>query len=165
MDAHSRAWAMAVACSALVLIIASVSIAQTSSRGAMQQEMTKQKSLMSDGSRKIMDASKKMQEAMSILETKKDYSKASQLIIEAYRTMVEGEKLTAYAERIDTALLQDLRQAEEAGRPMIKGAKLMRNGLRMITEDEQALSRARKITREAHGMSGRGKKIVTALQL
>jgi hypothetical protein len=48
---------------------------------------------------------------------------------------------------------------------MLQGARLMRNGMTMMMKDENALSRAHKITREGQGMLERGQKIVTAAQL
>jgi HD superfamily phosphodiesterase len=116
MQPQFKTWTVALACSALVLIVTPHSIAQTSSKGTTQQEMAKQKTLMSDGSQKVMDASKKMREAMRILDTKRDYAKAKQLLTEADKTMAEGQKLIAEAENIDVTLLQDLRRNEDARR-------------------------------------------------
>jgi hypothetical protein len=165
MRAQSRVWTVALICSALMFITAPRSIAQTSSQSTMQQEMTKQETLMSDGSQKVVDASKKMQEAMKILETGKDYAKARQLMTEADKTMKQGQELIASAEKIDATMLQELRRGEEAGREMMKGAKLMRNGMQMMMKDEQALSRATRLTREGHGMLERGQKVVMSRQL
>ena len=120
MQSQFRSWTVALACSALVLIVAPQSIAQTLSNGTAQQAMTKQQALMTDGSQKVMDASKKMQHAVQILNEKGDYAKARQLLAEANKTMTQGAKLIAYAERIDAALLQDVRRTEEAGRQMMK---------------------------------------------
>jgi hypothetical protein len=165
MEAQFKSWAVALACSTLVLMVTPAAIAQASSKGTMQEEMTNQQNLMSEGSQKVTDASKKLQEAMRNLETKQDYAKARQMITEAGKTMMDGEKLLAHAQRIDARLLQDIKRTGEAGRKMMEGARLMRNGMTMMMKDEKALSRAHKITREGQGMLDRSQKIVTSAQL
>jgi hypothetical protein len=165
MEAQFKAWTVALACSALVLIVTPASIAQATSKGTMQEEITKQQNLMSEGSQKVTDASKTLQEAMRILETKQDYAKARQMITEADKTMADGEKLLTDAQRIDASLLQEIRKTGEAGRKMMQGARLIRNGITMMMKDERALSRAHKITREGQGLLERSQMIVTAPQL
>jgi hypothetical protein len=164
MEGQFKAWTTALACSALVLIVTPAAIAQTSSKGNMQEEITKQQNLMSEGSQKVMDASKKFQEAMRILETRQDYAKARQMITEADKTVADGEKLLTEAQRIDASLLQDIRRTGETGRKLMQGARLMRNGITMMMKDEKALSRAHRITREGQGMLERSQKIVMAPQ-
>jgi hypothetical protein len=165
MQAKFNAWTVALACSALVLIVTLPINAQASSKVTLQEELTKQQNLLSDGSQKLTDAAKDFQEAMSILQTKRDYAKARQMMTQADKTLADGEKLLSNAQRIDAKLLQEIKRTGEAGRKMMKGARLMRDGLTMAMKDEKALSRAHKITREGQGMLERGQKIVAAPQL
>ncbi|MGO9119593.1 MAG: hypothetical protein ACLQPD_18535 [Desulfomonilaceae bacterium] len=100
---------------------------------------------------------------MSLLDAKQDYAKARQMITEADKTMAVGEKELSEAQRVDVKLLQDIRRSEEAGRKMMIGAKLMRNGVTMLMKDEKAVSTAHKIAGEGQGILDRVQKTVSQL--
>ena len=164
IPAQFKTWTVALACSALVLILAPHSIAQTSSKGSMQQEVTKQQALMSDGSQKVLGASRKCQEAMRILEPKRDHTKAGQMTTEANKRMADGEKQLIEVQKLDALLLEEIGGFGEPSQKMTHGTKLMRNGMPLM-KDEEALSSAQKITREGQGMLERGQKIVMTPRL
>ena len=138
MQAQSRAWTVALACSALwLLVAANHSFARTSANSPRHHKITRQKFSMPDGSQKLM----------------------------ADKTVFERRILFAHAERLDAILVQDLRRAEEAARQMMKRAKLIRNAMQMIIKDEQAMSRAQKTPSEGHGILERSQMILAAPRL
>jgi hypothetical protein len=164
MQAQFKAWVVALGCSALVIIVPARSIAQTSPKDPMQQEVMRQQTLMFDGSQKVMDASMKMQGAMKLLEIDRDHSKSKQIIAEAERTMADGEKMIADARKTEVKLTEDLTRTGSAGRRIMEGARLVRSGMLMVMKDEQALSGAQKIVKQGNTMLEQGQKIVAAAQ-
>jgi len=162
MPVQFKAWTVALACSAVVLMVAPQAIAQTSPKGTMQQQITKRQALMSEGSQKIMDASKKLREAMKIMQEQKGYPRARQMMTHADKTMLQGERLLNGASKIDAMLLQDTRTSLEAERKMMKGARLMQNGMLTMMNDEKALSRAHRIVTEGHDLLKQGQNAVMA---
>ncbi len=154
---------MALACGALAIILTHPAIAQTSSKGALQEQLTKEQELTTDGSQKLMDASKKFDEAMRILDSNQDYAKAKQMITEAAWIVAAGDKELSEAQRLDVKLLQDIRKSEQAGQKMVEGASIMRYGARMLMKQEKAASRAHKIMGEGQGILDRAQKTVSQL--
>ncbi len=154
---------MALACGALAIILTHPTIAQASSKGALQEQLTKEQELTTDGSQKLMDASKKFDEAMNLLDTKQDYAKAIKTVTEADWTMAAGEKELSEAQKLDDKLLQEIRKSEQSGQKMVEGASIMRYGARMLMKQEKAGSRAHKIVGEGKGILDKAQE--TASQL
>jgi len=165
MKAQWRTWAATIACCAFALVVAPHASVQAMPRGAIQNEITKQEALMNDAFQGILGASKLWQKNMTILETNNDNAELEHMMTEADKAVAKGDNMLAHAHRIDIGLPQDIKRYEELNRKMMKAARLVRSGMLMMVEHEQALSRAHNNMREGHGMLDRTQKIVTALQL
>lgn len=76
MRTQIKIWTVGLTSSALVQIVTPPTTAQASSKGTLREQTTKQRNPITEGSQKVADASKKLQEAMRIIATKHHYARA-----------------------------------------------------------------------------------------
>lgn len=139
---------MLFACLASVAAAPVKATAQSGSKCSDDETVTRDKTMVFDGSKQVMARAKMMREAMRTMREDKNPSKARQVIADAEIIIGEGE--TTLGQALEMAkkhseVKEKLRLVTERYNLMIQGAKIMRTGMMkaeaMLAEGPNQLAR------------------------
>ena len=131
-----------------------------------RQEMISARSMAQNGSRKMMDGAKMLQESMNIMKQSKDKAKATAMMNIAIQMMAEGEKMVTEAQELaqkNPSIKGQLKPIISSCVKMMGGCQLMREGAGMMLDNEhdrswaeETVAKGRKRANEAARKIERG---------
>lgn len=131
-----------------------------------KQEMISARSMAQNGSRKMMDGAKMLQESMNIMKQSKDKAKATAMLNIAIQMMAEGEKMVTEAQELaqkHPSIKGQMKPIISSCVKMMGGCQLMREGAGMMLGNEhdrswaeETVAKGRKRANEAARKIERG---------
>jgi hypothetical protein len=126
---------------------------------ASKQEIMSARSLAQNGSRKMMDGAKMLQESMNIMRQSGDKAKSTAMMNIAIQMMAEGEKMVTEAQELaqkNPSIEGQLKPIISSCVKMMGGCQLMREGAGMMLDNkhdrswaEETVAKGRKRANEA----------------
>ncbi|MFA6222817.1 MAG: hypothetical protein WC647_10950 [Desulfomonilaceae bacterium] len=104
-----------------------------------KQEMISARSMAQNGSRKMMDGAKMLQESMNVMKQSKDKATATAMTNIAIQMMAEGEKMVTEAQELaqkNPSIKGQLKPIINSCVKMMGGCQLMREGAGMMLDNE-----------------------------
>ncbi len=143
---------MLFACLAFVVAAPVQATAQSATKYTGDETVTICKTMIFDGSKKMMTGAKMMHEAMQTMREGKDPAKARQIVTDAERIMKEGEKMLRQGQEMAekrSEVKEKMQLVIERYNEMIHGSKIVREGMRradaMLTEGPNNLAKDAKM--------------------
>ncbi len=143
---------MLFSCLAFVVAAPVQATAQSATKHTGDETVTVSKTMIFDGSQKMMTGTKMMHDAMQTMREGKNPAKARQIVTDAERIMKEGEKMLRLEQEIaekHSEVKEKMQLVIERYNEMIHGSKIMREGMMraeaMLTEGPNHLAKDAKM--------------------